>query len=91
LLDQEIDPYNETLNDKGVKEIKAWSNEVFEQMKTKLDLETISTVYFHAGDRYRKYLIPQLKNIGIRCEVPLMGLKIGEQLAWYNEIAVKRI
>jgi len=84
-LDTIIEPYNETLNDKGVKEIKEWSNKVFGQMQSSLDFQTIGTVYFHAGNRYRKFLIPQLEDAGLKCEIPLEGLRIGEQLAWYRQ------
>jgi hypothetical protein len=84
-LDDHVKSYNESLNGKGVAEIKAWSDRVFGQMNSRLDLKAIGVVYFHAGDRYRKYLIPKLESVGIKCEVPLQGLRIGEQLEWYNK------
>jgi hypothetical protein len=84
-LDDPVEPYDESLNDKGVAEIKAWSDRVFGQMKSKLDLKAISVAYFHTGDRYRKYLIPKLEGVGIKCDIPLEGLRIGEQLEWYNK------
>ena len=85
LLDEVIEPYNETLNDKGTQEIKAWSAKVFEQMKSKLDLKVISVIYFHAGEKYRKYLVPHIEAVHIKCEVPLEGFRIGEQLQWYDQ------
>ncbi len=38
---------------------------------------------FLAGERYRKYLLPLLKNVS----VPLQGMGIGKQLAFYKENA----
>jgi hypothetical protein len=83
-LDDRVEPYDESLNGKGVAEIKAWSDRVFGQMNSRLDLKAIRVAYFHAGDRYRKYLIPKFEGVGIKCEVPLQGLRIGEQLRWYD-------
>ena len=34
-----IDPYNLTLNEMSTEEVKAWSEKVFRQMTSKLDLE----------------------------------------------------
>lgn len=65
-FDDHVEPYNESLNGKGVAEVKAWSDRVFGQMKSKLDLKAIGVAYFHAGDRYRKYLIPKLEGVGIK-------------------------
>lgn len=42
------------------------------------------TVRFFAGKRYREYLVPLLQEVGYTVEVPLMGLRIGQQLAWFS-------
>jgi cytoplasmic iron level regulating protein YaaA (DUF328/UPF0246 family) len=39
--DEIIDPYNLTLNDMSSEEVKVWSEKVFKQMASKLDLKTI--------------------------------------------------
>jgi hypothetical protein len=53
------------------------SNDILVMRPTEVD--------FYAGERYRKYLIPFLESEGIRCNVPLKGLGIGQQLQFYKE------
>jgi hypothetical protein len=77
--------YDRFLNDLSVEQVREWSNMVFDQMKKKLNLHDLGKVYFHAGRRYRQYLIPMLEQMDIKCEVPLENLGIGRQLAWYKE------
>jgi len=66
-------------------ERKKWAEKVFHQMKKRLKFQDIDKVFFHAGKKYREQLIPKLENMGIRCEIPLEGLGIGKQKAWYKE------
>jgi len=80
----EIDTYDLTLNTMSKEERKEWSRTVFEQLKNKVGLENIDEVYLHAGEKYREFLIPLLEGAGIKCHVPLEGLKQGQQLNWYN-------
>jgi hypothetical protein len=82
--EDEIEPYDLTLNRMSIKQCKEWANNVFEQMTKRLDLEKIRIAYFHAGKRYREYLIPKLELRGVKCIVPLLGLSFGQQLAWYD-------
>jgi hypothetical protein len=74
-IEQELDPYEQSLNNMPVKEIKAWAEKVKDQMKGKIDFEN-DEIIFLAGEKYRKYLVPLFKNISI----PLKGLTIGKQL-----------
>jgi cytoplasmic iron level regulating protein YaaA (DUF328/UPF0246 family) len=83
--DDEIEPYNLTLNDMPLKEVKKWSDSVFTQMNDRLNLRDYNKVFFHAGKRYRQFLIPKLEKIDVRCEVPLKNLGIGKQKSWYKE------
>ena len=83
--DDKIEPYNLTLNDMNSDKRKEWTEKVFNQMKNRLNLREFGKVFFHAGKKYREPLIPKLENISIRCEIPLEGLGIGEQKAWYKE------
>jgi hypothetical protein len=83
LPSDKIEPYNITLKDMNIKQVKSWADRVFEQMKEKLNLNEFETVFFHAGKRYRIYLIPKLEDTGLKCEAPLGNMKIGEQKAWY--------
>ena len=82
--DDEIEPYNLALNDLSSDEVKKWSKKVFEQMKNRLRLHDFDKVFFHAGKKYRQYLIPKLEKKGLYCEVPLGTLGIGKQKAWYK-------
>ena len=83
--DDRIEPYNLTLNDMNSQQRKKWAEKVFSQMKTRFRLKDFDEVFFHAGKKYREQLIPMLKNLSIRCRVPLEGLTIGKQKAWYKE------
>jgi len=78
----EVNPYNLTLNKIGVDRRKEWANSIFiDLMKI---VEPNSTFIFLAGERYREFLIPQLEKAGYKTEVPMKGLSIGMQLSWLN-------
>jgi len=64
---------------------KEWAKKVFSQMKSRLSLRDFDRVFFHTGERYREHLISMLENSGIWYEIPLEGLGIGKQKAWYKE------
>jgi cytoplasmic iron level regulating protein YaaA (DUF328/UPF0246 family) len=83
LPEDKIEPYDLTLNDMNSREVREWSEKVFNQMRNRLRLSEFSKVFFHAGTRYRKHLIPKLDKIGLRSEAPLSNLRIGKQKAWY--------
>lgn len=75
-----IEPYDLTLNDFGKEELMKWSNGVFN-----LIMEyPVTEVNFFCGKFYRKYLIPFLEFVDIKCNVPLQGMGIGHQLQFYN-------
>ena len=76
-LDQVISPYNVTLNTMKNIEIKKWSEKVLVDLKKVANLET-DEIIFLAGIKYRKYLIPNIKNF----KIPMEGLSIGKQLRW---------
>jgi len=80
-LEQEIEPYEQTLNNMRSKEIKLWANNVITQIRDVCSVED-SEFTFLAGDKYRKYLLPNLRNH----ELPLKGLRIGEQLQKLKEM-----
>ena len=84
LVDPEtyIHPYDETLNEKTTGDRKEWSKVVFNQIRDKFP--SSCELYFHAGTRYREFLVPLLIDAGYSCKAPLEGLRIGEQLAWYK-------
>jgi cytoplasmic iron level regulating protein YaaA (DUF328/UPF0246 family) len=81
--DQVIQPYNETLNTMSAQERRTWAK------KVALDLQKIlhsgDRVIFLAGIHYREYLIEPIKRSGCSIEIPMEGLRIGEQLGWLNQ------
>ena len=82
-LDQEIEPYEQTLNNMRSSEIKLWANNVLNQIRDICFIKD-SEFTFLAGDKYRKYLLPHLENY----ELPLKGLRIGEQLQKLKEMTL---
>jgi len=74
-LNDEIAPYNETLNDKSTSDIKVWAKKVVFELEKITDLEN-DIFIFLAGEKYRKYILPYIKYY----KIPLKSLRIGEQL-----------
>jgi len=74
-LDDEVAPYNVTLNDMTASQRRAWANQVLEQLSQRADLQKDEFIFL-AGQRYREHLIPRIAH----CEVPMEGLSIGKQL-----------
>lgn len=83
-LDEEIDPYDVTLNEMSASERKEWAARVVSQLRENADLENDHFVIL-AGQKYRQYLLPYLRSY----EVPLEGLKIGQQLQFLKEKAAR--
>ena len=79
-LTDEIEPYDKTLNNMRSNEIKEWSKKVVNQLKTLTDVKN-DEFTFLAGEKYRKFLIPELSNV----KIPMKGLKIGKQLQWLTK------
>ncbi len=79
-LDDEIDPYEKTLNNMRVTERKQWAQRVLTQLRGKTDLD-VDEFIFLAGEKYRENLIPHIKHY----TVPMYGLSIGRQLEWLTE------
>lgn len=78
--DEVVAPYDRTLNNMSAEEVRAWAETVLSQLDEAADL-TDDKFIILAGAAYRKYLVPYLDNV----EVPLEGLRIGEQLRFLNE------
>jgi len=74
-----IEPYNETLNTKSVSETKKWALNVLATLSQKTNVQTDEFVFL-AGEKYRRYLVENLHHILI----PLKGMSIGKQLAFYK-------
>jgi cytoplasmic iron level regulating protein YaaA (DUF328/UPF0246 family) len=75
-----VENYEKTLNAMNVKERRAWADQVF--LSLKKILKGDESVVFLAGQKYREFLIKRVESLGCKVEVPLEGLRIGEQKAW---------
>jgi len=74
-LNKKIQPYNQTLNEMSVAEIKSWSEKVLREIRRVSDMEKTKYIFL-AGIKYRQYLLPHMKDY----KIPLKNLRIGEQL-----------
>ena len=79
-LDQELEPYDKTLNKMNKKERVVWATRVLAQLKEKSNLEKDHFIFL-AGSKYRENLLPKIKHY----EIPLEGLSIGRQLKFLKE------
>lgn len=79
-LDDEIEPYDLTLNTMKSKEKQEWAATVLEQLKEVENLNNTNFIFL-AGNNYRKYLIDSMPNY----DVPMDGMRIGEQLQFLTE------
>lgn len=80
-LENEIEPYEQTLNNMRSTEVGEWANGVLRQLQSIASLEEAEFIFL-AGDKYRKYLLPHIAN----AVIPLEGLRIGEQLQRLKEL-----
>jgi hypothetical protein len=79
-----VAPYEKTLNSMGVKERRAWAERVIQQMQEAMpDADRITVL---AGQRYREFLLPYLRQRSPVVEMPLEGKRIGEQLQWLSRV-----
>jgi hypothetical protein len=77
LPDELVEPYDLTLQNKTRIERQEWGQKVFEQLRT-MNLQS-EIFCLHAG---RLYCEP-LQQLVI-CQLPMRGMGIGQQLAWYS-------
>jgi len=93
----EMKPYDQTFAEMEAAEIAAWHigcaqrlmEELWEPFHAKKHDGPIKpselTIEIHAGADYCHPLTEILTAVGIKVELPLKGLGIGEQLAWYGK------
>ena len=79
-LEDKVKPYEKSLNKMRSREVKEWSKKVLRELKEISNLEKDEFIFL-AGERYRKFLIPSIKNY----KIPLEGLGIGKQLKFLKE------
>ena len=87
--DNEIAPYEETLNNFSAQERREWSSRVLQELSEVLSPE--DEVVILAGRKYREYLTGPLKEEVANVSVPMEGLGIGEQLQFLKERNSKNI
>lgn len=80
-LDDTINPYDITLNDKSEKERKLWSYKVVKQLERK-GIKKDDLIIMLLGNNYSKYLKKYYKNH----QEPLKGYKMGEKMREINKI-----
>ena len=79
-INEEIEPYNETLNGKNKKEKEEWANNVLNQLKKECKINNDRFIFL-AGRNYYEYLILYLPNN----EILMKNLPIGKRLQWLKE------
>lgn len=80
--DQRVAPYEETLSQKSAAERRAWAALVITALRPRL--AGVNRVVLLAGRAYREHLEDEIAAAGLPVEIPLDGLGIGEQLAWFD-------
>lgn len=81
--DTVIAPYDETLNTLGVAERRTWAGTVLKRLLP--ETHRYRRLVMLAGQRYREFLVPQLRARGIDVVVPMGNLRLGEQLSWLSK------
>jgi hypothetical protein len=84
LLDphRRIKPYDKTLLLMPKEQRRKWANQVARELRSKTSPK--DHVVILAGEAYRQYLVPELKEMGYSVQTPVEGLSIGRQLQWLN-------
>lgn len=82
---QVIAPYERTLNTMRLSDRRVWCDRVAAQIAE--TVPDLSRVVFLAGERYREFLAHHLASRGVEVSVPMLGLRIGEQLSWLGSHA----
>lgn len=80
-----IEPYEMTLNTMTRCERLAWSTEVIKQLNGILCHGDLVT--FFAGRRYREFIVPWLLKNNYNVSLPMVGMGIGQQLAWMKNVS----
>lgn len=86
---QLIEPYDLTLRKMKVEDRKAWAKKIFQMLGSFLAPEDRITIL--AGKLYRENLVPLILERGCKVDVPMAGMRIGEQLRWLKENTEEKI
>jgi len=82
--DQQIDPYDESLNQMSEVQRVVWSRKVYETSSALFGQD--EDIIFLAGDSYRSHLQPLFQRDGHRTAEPMSALGIGRQVAWLQKL-----
>lgn len=84
LVDPEavIAPYERTLNNMRIADRRLWAAQVMSELQPLL--AGVDRVVILAGERYREFLVEEIRSLVPEVEIPLRGLRIGKQLAWFK-------
>lgn len=77
-----IAPYDETLNTMPAAARREWALRVLADLREVLRPD--DRVLMLAGAAYREHLLGPIRQLGCHVEVPMEGLRIGEQLSWLS-------
>ena len=75
-----IAPYDETLKRMRALARRTWSKRVLRELA--MVLQPGDRVIILAGKDYREYLLAGIRAMGCVVEIPMEGLRIGQQLSW---------
>jgi hypothetical protein len=88
--DRILEPYEQTLKNASRQERREWSRRVVRELRQRVGSLDGTVAEIHAGDEYRAYgLVDGLIAEGAQVEVPVAGLPLGKQLAFYRQRARK--
>lgn len=74
-LNDRIAPYEKTLNQMPVHERRTWASGVISELRKYVNLDQDDFIFL-AGDKYREFLLPYMRNY----KIPFEGLTLGNQL-----------
>ncbi|MCH8876803.1 MAG: hypothetical protein IIA89_08250 [Chloroflexi bacterium] len=78
-----IEPYDLSLRSMTAAERRMWAKGVVRSLVPRLN--SSDRVVLLAGKLYRENLVRPIREHGCKVEIPMEGLKVGEQLQWLNE------
>lgn len=81
--DHVIEPYDLPLNSISATDRRKWAKNVVRSLLPRLS--SLDRVVILAGKLYRENLVSPIHEHGCKVEIPMDGLRIGEQLGWLNE------
>ncbi len=80
--DTVLEPYDRTLRTMPIDQRRAWAQRVLTDIE--LNHGGVESFVLLTSRRYREFLEPALRERGFSVQVPLKGLRIGQQLSWFK-------